>query len=195
MIMTFKARHDDLRNNELVMRWYRNLQQGSPITGDIYLRTLGLYCKSNAKSPDQLMEDVRTGKLKNDFMDFVHKQGKEGRAGSYVVRFKKVITSWVSFNDMDANLKGVKIQGSNISPTLVDERPPLKDEIDAMLRSASVRGRAIISLLAFSGLRPESLGNYDGSDALSIKEIEGLKISNEGDRFLSVPGDAEGETV
>ena len=63
------------------------------------------------------------------------------------------------------------------------------------IRSASARGRAIISLLAFSGLRPESLGNYDGSDALSIKEIEGLKISNEGDRFLSVPGDAEGETV
>ncbi len=185
--MTFKTRHDDLRQNESVMRWYRNLQQGSLITGDVYLRTLGLYCKSNAISPEQLIEDAGTGKLKNDFMDFVHKQGRDGKAGSYVIRFKKVITSWVAFNDLDANLKGVKIQGSNISPTLVDERPPLKDEIDAMLRSASVRGRAIISLLAFSGLRPETLGNYDASDALRIKDIEGLKIGNEGVEFSVFP--------
>ena len=70
---------------------------------------------------------------------------------------------------------------------MVDERPPLKDEIDAMLRSASVRGRAIISLLAFSGLRPETLGNYDASDALRIKDIEGIKIGNEGVEFSVFP--------
>ena len=185
--MTFRTKHDDLRNNGQVMRWYRNLQQGSLITGDVYLRTLGNYCKSNATNPEQLIEDARSGKLKNDFMDFVHTQGKDGKAGSYVVKFKKVITSWIAFNDLDANLKGVKVQGSNISPTLINERPPLKDEIDAMLRSASVRGRAIISLLAFSGLRPETLGNYDASDALRIKDIEGLKIGNEGIEFSVFP--------
>jgi integrase len=186
-IITFRTKHDDLRNNDLVMRWYRNLQQGARITGDVYLRTLGLYCKSNATNPEQILEDAGTGKLKNDFMDFVYKQGNDGKAGSYVMRFKKVITSWVAFNDIDANLKGVKIIGSNISPTLTDERPPLKDEIDEMLRSASVRGRVIISLLAFSGLRPETLGNYDGSDALRIKDIEGLKIGNEGVEFTTFP--------
>ena len=185
--MTFRTRHDDLRSNENVMRWYRNLQQGSLITGDVYLRTLGLYCKINNKTPEQLVEDARSGKLKNDFMDFVHSQGRDGKAGSYVVRFKKVLTSWATFNDVDANLKGVKVQGSNISPTLVDERPPLKSEIDAILRSASIRGRAIISLLAFSGLRPESLGNYDGSDALRIKDIEGVKISSDGVEFSVFP--------
>lgn len=185
--MTFKTRHDDLRQNESVMRWYRNLQQGSLITGDVYIRTLGLYCKLNAKTPEQIMEDARIGKLKNDFMDFVHKQGNQGKAGSYVVRFKKVITSWVAFNDVDANLKGVKIQGSNISPTLVDERPPSKEEIDSIVRNASIRGRAITSLLAFSGLRPESLGNYDASDALRIKDIEGLKIGSEGVEFSIFP--------
>ena len=80
--MTFRTRHDDLRSNENVMRWYRNLQQGSLITGDVYLRTLGLYCKINNKTPEQLIEDARSGKLKNDFMDFVHSQGRDGKAGS-----------------------------------------------------------------------------------------------------------------
>ncbi len=185
--MVFRTRHDDLRENENVMRWYRNLQQGSLITGDVYLRTLGLYCKLNSKTPEQLVEDARTGRLKNDFMDFVQRQGRDGKAGSYVMRFKKVVTSWIAFNDLDANLRGVKIQGANISPTLVDERPPMKEEIDAMIRSATVRGRAIISLLAFSGLRPESLGNYDGSDALRIKDIEGLKIGSDSVEFSVLP--------
>jgi len=69
----------------------------------------------------------------------------------------------------------------------VDERPPSKDEVDAMLRNATVRGRAIISLLAFSGLRPESLGNYDGSDAIRLKDIEGLKVSSGGVEFSKLP--------
>ncbi len=185
--MAFKRKHDDLRKNENVMRWYRNLQQGSLITGDVYLRTLGLYCKLNDKTPEMLVEDAKTGKLKNDFMDFVYREGKDGKAGSYVVRFKKVITSWIAFNDLDANLKDVKIQGSNISPTLIDERPPSKEEVGAMIRNATVRGRAIIALLAFSGLRPESLGNYDGSDALRIKDIEGVKIGNDGIEFSVLP--------
>ena len=127
--MAFKSRHDDLRENEQVMRWYRNLQQGSLITGDVYLRTLGLYCKTNDITPEQIIEDAGSGKLKNDFMDFVHKLGAEGKAGSYVIRLKKVVSSWVLFNGLDANLKGVKVQSYNISPTLIDERPPLKPEI------------------------------------------------------------------
>jgi len=185
--MTFKARHDDLRANENVMRWYRNLQQGSPITGDVYLRALGLYCKINRTTPEGILEDAKSGKLRNDFMDFVFKEGKENKAGSYIVRFKKVINSWVAFNGYDAGLRSIKIQGANTSPTLVDERPPSKDEIDAMLRNATVRGRAIISLLAFSGLRPESLGNYDGSDAIRLKDIEGLKVSSDGVEFSKLP--------
>lgn len=185
--MTFKSRYNDLRENQQVMRWYRNVQQGSKITGDVYLRTLGLYCKINHKTPEELLEDAKEGKLKHDFMDFVFKMDNKGKAGSYVVRFKKVLVSWVSFNDLDANLGGVKIQGANISPTLIDERPPLKNEIDAILRAASIRGRAIISLLAFSGLRPESLGNYDGSDALRIKDVEGLTVSPNGVEFEKFP--------
>ncbi len=185
--MTFASRHADLRENEQVMRWYRNLQQGSKITGDVYLRTLGLYCKLSNKSPEQIVKDAENGALKHDFMDFVFKMGDQNKAGSYIIRFKKVLTSWVAFNDRDANLKSVKVQGANISPTLVDERPPLKNEIDAILRSASTRGRAVISLLAFSGLRPESLGNYDGSDALRIKDIEGLTVTKNGIEFKEFP--------
>ncbi|MGC8585546.1 MAG: site-specific integrase, partial [Thermoplasmata archaeon] len=99
-----RSRHDDLRNNEDVMRWYRNLQQGSLITGDIYLRTLGLYCKLNSTTPERILEDANNGALRNQFIDFVYRMGKENKAGSYIVRFKKVINSWLAFHGIDSNL-------------------------------------------------------------------------------------------
>ena len=185
--MVYRRSHEDLRQNESVMRWYHNLQQGALVTGDVYLRTLGLYCKKCNTDPGRILKDAESGSLKNQFMDFVLKQGNEGKAGSYVIRFKKVITSWVAFNGLDANLKGIKVRGSNISPTLIDERPLSKQEIDAIIRNATTRGRAIIGLLAFSGLRPESLGNYDGSDALRIKDIEGIKVGPDGIEFDVLP--------
>ena len=98
--------------------------------------------------------------------------GKENKAGSYIARFKKVINSWLAFHGIDLNLETVKIIGTSTSPTLVDERPPSKEEVDMMLRNASVRGRVIISLWAFSGLRSKFLGNYDGNNAPRLKYIE-----------------------
>ena len=185
--MAFKRSHDDLRQNESVMRWYHNLQRGALVTGDVYLRTLGLYCKKCNTSPERILKDAESGSLRNQVMDFVQGQEGLGKAGSYVVRFKKVITSWVAFNGLDANLETVKVTSPNSSPTLVDERPLSKQEIDAIIRNATIRGRAIIGLLAFSGLRPESLGNYDGSDALRIKDIEGIKVGPDGVEFGVLP--------
>jgi hypothetical protein len=69
----------------------------------------------------------------------------------------------------------------------MDKRPPPKCEIDVMIRNATVRERIIVALLAFSGLCPESLGNYNGSSALCIKNIEGVKIGNDGIEFSVFP--------
>lgn len=186
-MVAFKPLYNELKRDVPVSEWYLNLRHRSPITGDTYLRTLGLYCKLNKITPWQILEDARTGKLRSDFIKFVEDRGKEGKAGSYVARFKRVLNSWVSHNGLDANLRLIWVPGENISPTLTEERPPSKDEIDSMLRNATVRGRAVISLLAFSGLRPESLGNYDGSDALRLKDLEGLKIKQKGVEFSTVP--------
>ena len=185
--MTFKPKYNALRKDEKVMRWYRNLRQGSPITGDIYLRTFGLYCSLNKTTPKQITEDARTGKLRDKFIDFVDGEGKRGKAGSYTVKFKKVLNSWCLFNGYEPNLKQVRIQGANIAITVTEERPPQPQEINLILRNATTRGRAIISLMAFSGLRPESLGNYDGSDAVKIKDIEGIAVKPDGVDFSILP--------
>lgn len=41
---------------------------------------------------------------------------------------------------------------------------------------ASSRGRVAIALMAFSGLRPESLGNYDGTDGIKLVDLKELNL-------------------
>ncbi len=94
---------------------------------------------------------------------------KEGKACYYIVRFKKVLLSWLKFNDISLQLT-VNIKGENENPTIVNERVPSNDELARILRKGTSRARVAISLMAFSGLRPESLGNYDGTEGLRLGE-------------------------
>jgi integrase len=183
IIMTFKSRHNDLRSNKLVMDWYKNLQGGSFITADTYLRTLGLYCKLTKNTPESILEKAKKRELKLEFINYVNDLQKKGKAGSYIVRFKKTFNSWLTFNNLDSKLQGIKIRGANLNPTIQDERPPTKEELDKILRNASLRGRTIIGIMAFSGVRPESPGNYKGTDGIVLKDIEGLEITDQGINF------------
>ncbi len=57
--MGFKALYTDLKKDEKVGRWCGNLQRGGLITADVYLRTLGLYCRENNTMPGQILQDAR----------------------------------------------------------------------------------------------------------------------------------------
>ncbi|MEM3892168.1 MAG: hypothetical protein QW282_08485 [Nitrososphaerales archaeon] len=48
---------------------------------------------------------------------------------------------------------------------------PNKEELDRIVTMATSRGRFSIALMAFSGLRPESIGNCDGSDGLKLGDF------------------------
>ena len=85
--MAFDKKYENLLKDPDVKRWHENVNAGSSITGEVYLRTLGLYCRLRNTTPEEIIRDAKEGKLKNDFMDFVRRLEKEGKAGSYIVRF------------------------------------------------------------------------------------------------------------
>ncbi|MEM3771772.1 MAG: hypothetical protein QXW80_05640 [Candidatus Micrarchaeia archaeon] len=128
-------------------------------------------------TPEKIVQDAGDGKLKNDFMGFVRNLQKKGEAGSYIIRFKKVLSSWVRFNDISFDLKSVKIKDAFRSPTIENERVPSQEELARIIRSAPLRNRVSIALMAFSGLRIETIGNYKGTDGLLISDLPELKIS------------------
>ncbi len=175
--MTYEPKYRDLLENEDLKRWYENLRAGSGITADVYLRTLGLFCELNNITPEKIVDMANNNpkEFKNMFMDFVRDLENQRKAGSYIVRFKKVLRSWLKFNDIDLKID-IKIKGENENPKTVNERVPNKEELAKILRKASLRGRVAIALIAFSGLRPESLGNYDGTDGIRLGDLKELNI-------------------
>jgi len=179
--------YQELLKDPDVKNWNENIKAGSIITGEVYLRTLGLYCKLNNTDPRKILEDAREGKLKKDFMAFVRKLENEGKAGSYIVRFKKVISSWVKFNDISLDLRSIKIKEASRNPTVEDERVPTQEELSKIITVSSLRGRVSIALMAFSGLRPETIGNFNGTDGLKLSDLPELRINEGKIEFVKIP--------
>ncbi len=184
--MTFESKYKELLENEEIKRWFENLKAKSYLTATVYLRGLGYYCELTGATPDTIIDDAKSGKLRNNFMDFVRKMEKEGKAGSYIARYKKVLRSWLGFNGLDFKLN-VNIAYENRAPRVEGERIPEKSELAKILRNGSTRARVAISLLAFSGLRPETLGNAEGKDGLKLSDFPEMKIENGKVEFEKIP--------
>lgn len=184
--MTKTAKYGYLLEDKNVKLWRDNLYVRSSITAEVYLRTMGLYCELNSTTPSQILADSKKKVFDTKFTIFVRKLESEGKQGSYIIRFRKVLRSWLKFNDRVINFKvNIKNVGQNL--TTMNERVPTKEELSTVIRKASTRGRVSIGLMAFSGLRPESLGDNDGDDGLRFTDIEGVKMSKGGIEFDRVP--------
>jgi hypothetical protein len=181
-----KAKYAHMLGDADVRRWFDNLAAKSVVTATVYLRTLGLYCELNRTDPKAILKAAKTKAFRDHFTDFIRRMEKEGKAGSYLSRFKKVLNSWLSYNGVNVKLK-VNIRGESDTPRIADERVPNKEELDRILRMATPRGRVSIALIAFSGLRPQSLGNYDGSDGIRLGDFPEAEIREDGVEFAKVP--------
>ena len=158
--------------------WYHNLLQGSKNTAEVYVRGLGLYCELNHTTPERILEDAKSRKLRDDFVDFVSRMENKGYRGSYIARFKKVLNSLCAWKGTKGVMQGIKIRNASLADSVADESPPTQEEVAMMLRRAPMRTRAMIALAAFSGIRPEVIGNVDGSDGLRIRDIKDVKIKD-----------------
>jgi hypothetical protein len=103
--------------------------------------------------------------LSDLILDNVTGLQKEGHAGSYIKSITKAVNSWLKHNHITLT-STIKIKDEDSTPTLQEERVPTPAELGNILRSASPDARVAVSLMAFSGLRPEVLGNYHGTDGL-----------------------------
>ena len=84
--MTFVGKYNKMLEDQNISRWFDNLRAKSYLTATVYLRGLGYYCELTGSSPYSIINDAKSGKLRNDFMDFVRKMEREGKAGSYISR-------------------------------------------------------------------------------------------------------------
>lgn len=125
-------------------------------------------------------------RVEDMLMDFVAQAHKAKLSPGYIENYVKVVKSWLLFNEI-ALVRKIMIGDRGATPTLAEERIPTKGELHGAFSVADERGKVIISLCAFSGVRPEVLGNRKGTEGLRLKDLPELELKDGHIVFRRVP--------
>ena len=163
-----------------LQRWYDNVCRGSKLTASVYLRRLGFLCSTRALRPHDLVSHARSDErwAYNFLMDLVTELENQGKAGSYIQSNMKAVKSWLSHNGVQVVGK-IKIRGENDTPTLRNKDALTSSEQALLFSTASSQARSAAVVIIESGLRPESLGNYEGTDGLTLGDMPELVMEND----------------
>jgi len=183
--LTRRAKYAFLLEDVDVRRWYRNVARGSQVTADVYLRRLGAFCSHFGLTPKRLVSLDRD-EIYNLLLDYVSDLEESGRAGSYIESALKAVKSWLAHNDLEVKRK-IKIRGARDTPTLRDERTPTPEELRRIFLSGDKKARTACVLMAHSGLRPVTLGNYRGTDGLMVRDFPEMRIEEDTVEFERIP--------
>ncbi len=166
-----------------VKRWYRHLARSSEATADTYLEILGKFCDANGLTPKDLLR-LTDEEIRNILLDYITALEESDHSSSYLRSIVNAVKSWLKFNNRNFILN-IKVRSSQ--PKIAQtERVPTRDELRKILSVADIRAKVAIGLIAFSGLRPEVLGNYKGTDGLKVRDIPELEVENKAE-FIRVP--------
>ncbi len=184
-----------------VKRWHDKLATRSTLTADEYVRVLNRYCAALGTSPARIVaraadQDSGRRAVQAELQDFVvrvlrphepsgHGENDDdakavetcarGHMPGYLTRFVKVLRSYLDHHDIVLR----RVLVGDTDKTLVEGEPLLTpDQMRDVITAASPRGRVIIALVAWSGLRPEVLGNHDASDGLVIGDVADLELKD-----------------
>ncbi|MEM3192668.1 MAG: site-specific integrase [Candidatus Parvarchaeota archaeon] len=180
-----RKKYESLLKDTDIKRWYNELTRSSVITADTYLRRLGSFCNSTNKSPQELVS-MDEKKITDLISDEISSMERQKLAGSYIASTVKAVKSWLNYNGKKLSRK-IKIKDQNANFTLRNERIPTQEELKKILASGDPRARVACVLMAHSGLRPESLGNYLGDDGLRISDFPEMEIKDGKVTFKNIP--------
>ena len=126
--------------------------------------------------------------LRNILLDHVSWLESQNYAPNYIDGILKSIKSWLVFNYIEPKRK-IRIANAGIPVNIQDEQVPTKEQLQSILNVGSPRARASISLMAFSGIRPQVMGNHDATDGLKLADLNDLVIENNGKTvsFAQIP--------
>jgi hypothetical protein len=99
---------------------------------------------------DYAKQDTR--QMEDFLMDFVNELHKQGHSPSYIQNYLKAIKSWLQFNSITL-IRKIKVGNTNRTPTIEDERIPMKNELRQILGYAEARARAKRQLGMYSSIR------------------------------------------
>ena len=166
-------------------RWYQNVARGHSSTAKNYLRCIGKLCEMINHAPEEFI-GLPQRERDDIILDYISRREKKGITGASIKVEIKALKSWLRWNDLEIK-RPIKIRNANLTSTLDNEVIPDQEQLRSILNVATLQQKVAIALVAFSGVRLEVLGNYDGSDGLRLSDFPELQIQNETVSFQKVP--------
>ncbi|MBC8225484.1 site-specific integrase [Candidatus Bathyarchaeota archaeon] len=182
--MTVKGAHRKLLEDKDISRWHGNVARGSLVTADVYLRRLGNFCGRFQVTPSEIAS-MGEDELFNLMLDAITTLESD-YSGSYILSIVKAMKSWLAHNNVVIKRK-LKVKGSQDTPSLRNERVPIQDELKKIFLSGDKKTRVASVLVAHTGVRLKTIGNYQGDDGLRVKDLPEMKVQNGAVDFESVP--------
>lgn len=170
------------------VRWRTNLARGSPITAEVAVRRLGRVCELFDTTPQEMLvtaeKDLKG--FQDSLEDLVTRLESEHKAPGYILGLLKAVKSWLRYNDIKLTRR-IKVSNPTATPTIENEQIPSHEELSKIFRTSNPRVRTAEVLMAFADLRPQSIGNYDGSDGLTMRDLPELRMEGDKVVFERVP--------
>ncbi len=169
-------------------RWFEDLSRGSEATARESAKVLFRFLRKVGLTPRGLVELAIEDRRRVEDMlsDFVAGLHREGRSPGYIANHLKAVRSWLGFNEVRL-VRRIKVGNRDAAPTIEDERVPTQRELSLILLYAGERARCSMALMAFSGLRPQVLGNLRGDDGLKIRDLPEVRIEGGEVIFTRIP--------
>ena len=171
-----------------VRRWHDNMRRSSTITCGVRLRRLNLFCDRVGMTPHELAKTGRQDpmQVENVLLDHVSWMEEKKYAPGYITGIIGAVKSWLEYNHIEIRRK-IRIANSDIPIRIQDEKIPDKGQLKTMLDAADPRCRAVISMMAFAGVRPQVMGLSDKSDGLRLSDLPDLALDGPDTRFDKTP--------
>jgi integrase len=158
-----------------VKLWHDNLMQDSEVTARNYLSWLNIYCRKRELDPLQLIEEAKEDfkKCQDELQDYINNLRRKDTGNQMTPKSKglalSAVKSWFNSNEIEIK-RDIRIGNTNSTPTLDNEIPPTQEELDRILDYApNNRTKAIITLIAFVGIRPRAISKLKISDLVEFK--------------------------
>ena len=182
------SKYSALAKDPLVARWLANIGRGSLAGAEVAVRRLGKSLELLGLTPKELLAAARRrrAKLEDSLEDMVAALEAERKSPGYIIGLLKAVRSLLRYHGVILPRR-IKVTNSTATPTIENEQIPTQEELARVLRRAKPRAKAAVSFMAFADLRPEVLGNFNGSDGLMLGDLPELKIEGGKVAFKKAP--------
>ena len=180
-----KRKFERINMNSELQRWYDSSKRGSEITADVNLRRMEAFCSIMKTDPHGMLK-LSDKELTDLIDDFITDMERDKFTPNYISSILKGVKSWLAYNNKSLTRK-IRISDAGIPKTLKDERVPTQEELKRILQAGNPRERACCILMAHSGVRPETIGDYHGEDGLTVGDIPEMVMENREVKFTRIP--------